>query len=153
LDNPHIYIKDVCLLLKYRWDPNNAAPGTVVMPIMVHGVINGDETPTEPYNTNHNRLEILMRDLNQQGFVTITTQQLCDFLDHNAKIPSRSSFLLSMTGITQIISTHISYPSFSNTAGKLLQTRSSQHPTPVRYSGMRIPLLQKVDGWITRRMA
>jgi peptidoglycan/xylan/chitin deacetylase (PgdA/CDA1 family) len=90
-DKPHAYIKDTCQELKLRWDPNNSAPGAVVMPIMIHGVAAGDEAPPRPdIDTNHNRLEILMRDLNQQGFVTITTQQLFDFLDHNAKIPARS---------------------------------------------------------------
>lgn len=91
LDQPHTYIDDICQVLKLRWDPNNAIPGTVVMPIMVHGVAAGDEPPSRSsIDTNHNRLEILMRDLDQQDFETITSQQLFDFLDHNAKIPFRS---------------------------------------------------------------
>lgn len=65
------------------------------MPIMIHGVAAGDETPDRANGTNHNHLEVLFRDLNQQGFVTITTQQLFDFLDHNAKIPQRSVILIS----------------------------------------------------------
>lgn len=95
LDTPHTYINDICQELKLKWDPNNSAPGTVVMPIMIHGVAAGDEPPVRPsIDTNHNRLETLFRDLNQQGFVTITTQQLYDFLDHNAKIPLRSVILI-----------------------------------------------------------
>src|SRR5690349_4784116 len=38
LDTPHTYIEDTCQYLHDRWNPNNAAPGTVAMVIMFHGI-------------------------------------------------------------------------------------------------------------------
>jgi len=89
LDTPHTYIQDTCTYLKEKWDPNNSAPGTVVMVIMVHGIIN-DVAASKPQDMTGDRFKILARDLNDQGFTTITVQQLYDFLDHNAKIPQKS---------------------------------------------------------------
>jgi peptidoglycan/xylan/chitin deacetylase (PgdA/CDA1 family) len=92
LDTPHTYVKETCQYLKDRWDPNKSAPGTVVMPIMFHsitdgGVVKDNQVSTEYFNS-------LMRDLQMQGFQTITTAQLADFLESNAKIPMRSMILI-----------------------------------------------------------
>src|SRR5688572_21488575 len=38
LDAAHTYIEDTCQYLKDKWNPENAAPGTVVMAIMFHGI-------------------------------------------------------------------------------------------------------------------
>src|SRR4030095_971207 len=38
LDTPHTYIQDTCQYLQDKWNSNNAAPGTVVMVVMFHGV-------------------------------------------------------------------------------------------------------------------
>jgi hypothetical protein len=89
LDSPHTYIQDTCRYLKNKWDPNNSTPGTVVMVIMVHS-ISKSETVTTPDAMTGDRFKILANDLHEQGFTTITVQQLWDFLDHNARIPSRS---------------------------------------------------------------
>jgi hypothetical protein len=89
LDTPHTYIQDTCTYLKAKWDPNNSVPGTVVMVIMVHS-ISKSSTVTQPDAMTGVRFQILARDLNEQGFTTITVQQLYDFLDHNARIPPRS---------------------------------------------------------------
>jgi hypothetical protein len=89
LDTPHSYIQDTCTYLKEKWDPNNSAPGTVVMVIMVHSISKSD-TVSQPDAMTGGRFEILANDLHEQGFTTITMQQLHDFLDRNAKIPARS---------------------------------------------------------------
>jgi len=89
LDTPHAYLQDTCTHLKEKWDPNNSAPGTVVMVIMVHSISKSD-TVSQPDAMTGGRFQILARDLHEQDFATITIQQLYDFLDHNAKIPSRS---------------------------------------------------------------
>ena len=89
LDTPHSYIQDTCTYLKEKWDPNNSMPGTVVMVIMVHS-ISKSETVSQPDAMTGGRFQILANDLHEQGFTTITMQQLFDFLDHNAKIPLRS---------------------------------------------------------------
>lgn len=92
LDTPHSYIQDACQVLKAKWDPNNAAPGTVVMVIMIHGLSKGE--PSKPQDMSIANFKKLMDDLQDQGFSAINTQQLFDFLDHNAKIPERSVLLL-----------------------------------------------------------
>lgn len=92
LDTPRAYIADTCQYLRARWDPSNAAPGTVVMVIMFHSITDGpvnyiDQIGVEEFN-------LLMRALREQGFEAITTQQLAAFLYENAKIPPRSALLL-----------------------------------------------------------
>src|SRR5687768_6840645 len=92
LDTPHTYIQDACQALKAKWDPNNAAPGTVVMVIMIHGISQGE--PGSPHDMSAAEFKKLMTDLKDQNFTAINTQQLFDFLDHNAKIPQRSVLLI-----------------------------------------------------------
>ncbi|MEI7844217.1 MAG: polysaccharide deacetylase family protein [Chloroflexota bacterium] len=92
LDTPHAYIQDTCQALKSKWDPNNAQPGTVVMVIMIHGIAKGDAAKSQDISTAD--FKKLMNDLKDQGFTAIFTQQLYDFLDHNAKIPDRSVLLI-----------------------------------------------------------
>lgn len=92
---PQTYITDRCEYLKARWDPNNSAPGTVVMIVMYHSV-------TEDYNTllpdgsqvHHKDVVMALEHAHDVGFETITTQQLADFLDHNARIPRRSLLII-----------------------------------------------------------
>lgn len=92
LDAPRSYIKDTCTYLKMRWDPNNAAPGTVVMPIMFHGIT--DALVAEGTSITHETLMAMARNLSEQGFQAITMQQLAAFLTSNAKIPERSVILI-----------------------------------------------------------
>lgn len=92
MDTPHTYIEDTCSYLKMKWDPNNSAPGTVVMPIMFHGITDGEVT--KDYQISQADLDELVRDLVDQGFEAITIQQLRDFLYLNAKIPQRSVILI-----------------------------------------------------------
>ena len=40
LDTPHTYINDECQYLKNKWTSTNAAPGTMVVTIMFHGIEN-----------------------------------------------------------------------------------------------------------------
>ncbi len=92
LDKPHTYIEDTCQYLRDKWDPNNAAPGTVVMVVMFHGIT--QEQATRTHDISKQDFKQLMEDLKEQGFEAITAIQLADFLDHNAKIPPRSVVLI-----------------------------------------------------------
>ncbi len=92
LDTPHTYIQDTCQYLKAKWDPNNAAPGTVVMVIMFHSITKGEAT--HPYQISAAEQRMLLRDLKEQGFEAINIQQLADFLYRNARIPARSVVLI-----------------------------------------------------------
>ncbi len=92
--SPHAYITDTCQYLRAKWDPNNAAPGTVVLVIMFHGIEKASTEAMDPKNISSRDFKKLMNDLHELGFTAINTQQLSDFLYTNAKIPSRSVLLV-----------------------------------------------------------
>ncbi len=92
LDTPRTYIPDACQALKDKWDPDHAAPGTVVMSIMFHSI-------SKDAAVNANQISAadqkkLMNDLHELGFQAINMQQMADFMEHNAKIPPRSVLLI-----------------------------------------------------------
>jgi len=93
LDIPHAYIEDTCQYLHDKWNSNNAAPGTVVMVVMFHGV--DKEKATDVNDISVQDFNRLMSDLKEQGFEAINATQMADFVDHNAKIPLRSVLLIS----------------------------------------------------------
>jgi len=92
LDTPHTYVADTCQYLYDKWNSNNAAPGTVVMVVMFHGIT--QEKATRIHDISKQDFKQLMNDLKEQGFEAITATQLADFMDHNAKIPARSVLLI-----------------------------------------------------------
>ena len=91
-DTPHPYIGDTCQYLHDKWNSNNAAPGTVVMVVMFHGIT--QEKATRVHDISKQDFKQLMDDLKEQGFEAINATQLADFLDHNSKIPQRSVVLI-----------------------------------------------------------
>ncbi len=92
-DTPHTYVKDTCQYLQNRWNPNNSAPGTVIMPIMFHG-ISPDDVNKKDNDITKGQLGELLKNLKDQGFEAITMQQAADFMENNAKIPARSVLLI-----------------------------------------------------------
>jgi hypothetical protein len=94
LDTPHTYIADSCQYLHDKWNPNNSAPGTVVMTIMFHSITD-DAVATAAYQITAGDQNRLMNDLHELGFQAINMQQMADFLYQNAKIPPRSVLLIS----------------------------------------------------------
>ena len=92
LDTPHTYIKDTCKELKSKWDPQNAVPGTFIMPIMFHSITKGAVTNADQISMAE--FHKLMNDLHDMGFQAIDMQQAADFLYNNAKIPQRSVLLI-----------------------------------------------------------
>ena len=91
-DTPHAYITDTCQYLRQRWDPANAAPGTVVMVIMIHSITKGEVTEYNQMSVGE--FNLMIRDLKQQNFTAINTTQLAGFLESNAWIPARSVILI-----------------------------------------------------------
>jgi peptidoglycan/xylan/chitin deacetylase (PgdA/CDA1 family) len=90
LDIPHTYIQNTCQYLRDKWSSTKSAPGTVVMTIMFHsisGETHGDQISEADFHA-------LIQALHENGFQTITTAQLADFLENNAKIPFRSVLLI-----------------------------------------------------------
>lgn len=92
LDTPHTYITNTCQYLQDKWNPNNAAPGTVVMVVMFHSISKDKATNANQISAADHRK--LMNDLHDMGFQAINMQQLADFLYKNAKIPQRSVLLV-----------------------------------------------------------
>ena len=92
LDVPKTYIADTCQYLQDKWNPNNAAPGTIVMVVMFHSITK-DATAGQNQITATDQRK-LMNDLAEQGFQAISTEQLADFMEHNAYIPLRSVLLV-----------------------------------------------------------
>lgn len=91
-DLPRTYAPDACQYLQNKWNSNNAAPGTVVMPIMFHGI--NKDSINNPNQILVEDFKKLMNDLHEMGFQAINMQQMADFMYNNAKIPARSVLLI-----------------------------------------------------------
>ena len=92
-DLPRSYVADTCTYLQSKWNPNNAAPGTVVMPIMIHA-IDQDAASSQLLKISGRDFRQMMNDLHELGFQAINMQQMADFIYKNAKIPPRSVLLI-----------------------------------------------------------
>jgi peptidoglycan/xylan/chitin deacetylase (PgdA/CDA1 family) len=92
LNTPHTYIADSCEYLKDKWTSTHAAPGTIVMVIMFHG-INKDASSVDENDITVQDFNKLMNSLKELGFEAVNATQLADFLDANAYIPPRSVVL------------------------------------------------------------
>ena len=99
-DTPHEYEKDICTVIKNRWGEGKAAPGTIVMAIMYHSIIRGEDTssvadPIMRANTvTIDQHKQLIRNLHDQGFTAINTEQFIAFMESNEYIPERSVLLI-----------------------------------------------------------
>lgn len=92
-DTPHPYLADACPYLRAKWTPSNSPPGTLVMVIMFHSITGG--AVTNPSQISEEGFHSLMDGLKEQGFEAITTAQLANFLERNARIPRLSALLLA----------------------------------------------------------
>ena len=84
---PRTYVTDSCQYLKNKWDSTKAAPGTVVMVVMHHGINKGEASGNDVTVNEHKKI---MDSLFEAGFQAINMQQLADFMYDNAYIPPRS---------------------------------------------------------------
>ena len=92
-DTPHTYIQDTCRYLRDKWDSSKAAPGTIVMVVMLHG-IKQEQVDVTANDISKADFRKMMNDLKEQGFEAINAAQMADFIDYNAKIPPRSVLLI-----------------------------------------------------------
>jgi hypothetical protein len=92
-DVPQAYVADTCQYLHDRWASGNSLPGTVAMVIMFHSITEGEIKYDN--QISREKFEELMEGLHEAGFEAINTNQLADFLEHNALIPPRSVLLLA----------------------------------------------------------
>ena len=90
--SPHTYIPESCQYLQDKWSSANSSPGTVVMVIMFHAII--DANTSDPNQMSEFKLRTLMNKLHDEGFTAIDTTQMADFVEHNSMIPERSVLLV-----------------------------------------------------------
>lgn len=93
---PETYLNDPCEYLRLRWSPGKAAPGTVVVPIMFHGIRAAGKAIQEDdsISVTEEQFNFFVHDAKKMGFETITTEQLSNFLHYNSYIPPRSMILI-----------------------------------------------------------
>jgi len=92
--SPANYIDDSCQYLAKRWDPEKSLPGTVVAPIMFHGIVPAGETPGDPAHINLDTFNAIVGLAKDLGFETITSKELLGFLSFNDAIPERAMILI-----------------------------------------------------------
>jgi len=90
------YITGTCQYLQRRWSLDGSRPGTVVVPIMFHGIREaGKPIPEGDHQTiSQEYFQDFIAYAKFLGFETITTEQLDGFLQQNALIPPRSMMLI-----------------------------------------------------------
>jgi peptidoglycan/xylan/chitin deacetylase (PgdA/CDA1 family) len=93
---PQSYISNPCEYLSLRWSPERSTPGTVVIPVMFHGVREAGKSVVEGDITTitEEQFNMFVDYAKRFGYETITTAQLYDFLLTNARIPARSMLLI-----------------------------------------------------------
>ena len=92
---PQAYLQDNCAYLGMRWEANGSTPGAVVVPIMFHSIAQDDRQLADPArDITVSQFTDFVEYAHSLGFETITTQQLLDFMTHNASIPIRSMMII-----------------------------------------------------------
>jgi peptidoglycan/xylan/chitin deacetylase (PgdA/CDA1 family) len=91
---PVQYIDDTCTYLENKWGADKADPGTVVVPIMFHSILEPGKAATKAEDITSEYFEYFMDYAKQLGFSTITTAELVDFLEGNQAIPQYSMILI-----------------------------------------------------------
>ncbi|MDY6873189.1 MAG: polysaccharide deacetylase family protein [Chloroflexota bacterium] len=91
---PVQYINDTCAYLENKWGTDKADPGTVVVPIMFHSILEPGKQATKAEDITTDYFEYFMDYAKQLGFSTITTTELVEFLKGNQVIPRHSMILI-----------------------------------------------------------
>ena len=91
---PQAYLKDQCSYLRLRWSADTSQPGTVVVPIMFHSIVQNGTRVTDPKDITADQFKNFIDYARYLGFETITTQQLLGFLTENSSIPARSMLII-----------------------------------------------------------
>ncbi|OGO69953.1 MAG: hypothetical protein A2Z49_02935 [Chloroflexi bacterium RBG_19FT_COMBO_56_12] len=91
---PETYLAGTCEYLRLRWGKSKAEPGTVVVPVMFHSIVQPPSKVTDPKDITVEEFQSFVYYANSLGFETITTQELLNFLLYNDPIPPRSMILI-----------------------------------------------------------
>ena len=91
---PQTYLEDQCSYIQMRWSAEKSLPGTVVVPIMFHSIVQNGTRVTDPKDITGDEFNAFVDYARYLGFETITTQELLDFLTMNSQIPPRSMIMI-----------------------------------------------------------
>jgi peptidoglycan/xylan/chitin deacetylase (PgdA/CDA1 family) len=92
--SPISYIENTCTYLDYRWGEGRSEPGTIVVPIMFHSILEPGRKITDPSQITREGFEFFMDKAEEMGFETVTMKELLGFLKENQAIPERSMLLI-----------------------------------------------------------
>jgi peptidoglycan/xylan/chitin deacetylase (PgdA/CDA1 family) len=87
---PQMYITDPCVFLYHRWSVDASLPGTVVIPIMFHGIRKSGGSIDDNVTISEEDFAGFVSYAEYLGYETITTDQLERFLLFNERIPPLS---------------------------------------------------------------
>jgi peptidoglycan/xylan/chitin deacetylase (PgdA/CDA1 family) len=93
-NSPTETITDTCTYLQMRWSPFGSPPGTVVIPIMFHGIRENGKPVSDNVTISEEQFQTFVQYAEYLGFQTITSEQLVQFLEHNERIPERSMMMI-----------------------------------------------------------
>ncbi len=92
--SPRTYITNTCTYLSRKWGLDASPPGTVVVPIMFHSIVESGRIISDPKDISEDQFRDYVQYAQYLGFETITSAQLLDFLENNAVIPARSMIII-----------------------------------------------------------
>ncbi len=104
---PQRTIADACEALRKRWDPQGSAPGTVVLPIMLHSIRDPARMLADNVTVSTDYFRATVDLARALGFETITTAELLGFLTDNARIPPRSMILIVDDRLPGVVAEYI----------------------------------------------
>jgi len=117
---PVSYLANPCFYLENRWGEGKSHPGTVVVPIMFHSVVQPGRLIADTTSITMAYFEYFMETAQDLGFSTITTDELVAFLEHNQSIPERSMILIlddRRPGVTELFMPYLEENDWTLTLG------------------------------------
>jgi peptidoglycan/xylan/chitin deacetylase (PgdA/CDA1 family) len=117
---PVAYLGNPCYYLENRWAEGKSNPGTVVVPIMFHSVVQPGRQITDDISISMEYFEYFMETAKDLGFSTITAEDLVGFLEDNRAIPERSMILIlddRRPGVTQLFMPYLEENDWTLTLG------------------------------------
>lgn len=118
--SPVTYLSNTCQYIENRWGEGKSSPGTVVVPIMFHSVVQPGRLINDTTSISMEYFEYFMDTAKDMGFATITTQELVGFLEHNQEIPERSMILIlddRRPGVTELFMPYLEENDWTLTLG------------------------------------
>jgi len=117
---PAAYLPNTCQYLENRWEAGKSVPGTIVVPIMFHSVVQPGRAINDTTSISMEYFEYFMDTAKALGFSSISSQELVGFLEHNQRIPERSMILIlddRRPGVTELFMPYLEENDWTLTLG------------------------------------